>query len=134
MIGRLSIPLLCPEGHKREGYVPNVVYSCGSLIHGGNLILPFAVSDRASVIATVSLEDLLAALMGGSGDLLSANLNLADQHVVSGAGGVEEEMPAELGGEAGVGDFPGLGVPLVIAGDGPEGGGAEAVGGLVGED
>jgi predicted GH43/DUF377 family glycosyl hydrolase len=62
VLGRLSHPLLCPEGHEREGYVPNVVYSCGSLIHGKDLILPFAVSDRATAIATVSLDDLLAAL------------------------------------------------------------------------
>ena len=67
VIGRLPFPLLSPEGHEREGYVPNVVYSCGSLIHGGNLILPFAVSDRASAIATVSLEDLLAALVEKAG-------------------------------------------------------------------
>ncbi|MDA7865207.1 glycoside hydrolase family 130 protein [Akkermansiaceae bacterium] len=63
VIGRLSHPILCPEGNEREGYVPNVVYSCGSLVHGKDLILPFAVSDRATAIATVSLDDLLAALM-----------------------------------------------------------------------
>lgn len=65
VIGRLSEPLLSPEGEEREGYVPNVVYSCGSLLHGRDLILPFAVSDRASAIATVSLKDLLAALLAG---------------------------------------------------------------------
>jgi len=63
VIGRLPHPLLCPEGQEREGYVPNVVYSCGSLVHGKDLVLPFAVSDRASAIATVSLDDLLAALL-----------------------------------------------------------------------
>ncbi len=63
IIGRLAHPLLCPEGHEREGYVPNVVYSCGSLVHGKDLILPFAVSDRASAIASISMDDLLAALM-----------------------------------------------------------------------
>lgn len=62
VIGRLREPLICPEGAEREGYVPNVVYSCGSLLHGRELILPFAVSDRASAIASVSLDDLLAAL------------------------------------------------------------------------
>jgi predicted GH43/DUF377 family glycosyl hydrolase len=65
VIGRLSHPILCPEGSEREGYVPNVVYSCGSLVHGRDLILPFAVSDRASAIATVSLDDLIAALRAG---------------------------------------------------------------------
>ena len=65
VIGRLREPLLCPEGSEREGYVPNVVYSCGSLLHGRELILPFAVSDRASAIASISVDDLLAALLAG---------------------------------------------------------------------
>ena len=54
--------ILRSEGAEREGYVPNVVYSCGSLLHGGELILPFAVSDRASAIASIPLDDLLTAL------------------------------------------------------------------------
>jgi predicted GH43/DUF377 family glycosyl hydrolase len=62
VIGRLSEPLLSAEGNEREGYVPNVVYSCGSLIHGRELILPHAISDEVSVVASVSLDDLLAAL------------------------------------------------------------------------
>jgi predicted GH43/DUF377 family glycosyl hydrolase len=62
VIGRLRNPLLSPEGSEREGYVPNVVYSCGSLLHGRELVLPFAMSDTVSVIATLSLDDLLAAL------------------------------------------------------------------------
>jgi predicted GH43/DUF377 family glycosyl hydrolase len=62
VIGRLDQPLLAPEGHEREGYVPNVVYSCGSLVHGRELILPFAVSDRSVAIASVRLDDLLGAL------------------------------------------------------------------------
>jgi predicted GH43/DUF377 family glycosyl hydrolase len=62
VIGRLRHPLLCPEGDEREGYVPNVVYSCGSLLHGRELILPYAVSDHSSAIASVSLDDLLQAL------------------------------------------------------------------------
>ena len=63
VIGRLREPLLVPEGIGREGYVPNVVYSCGSLLHGRELILPYAMSDRASTIASVSLDELLAALL-----------------------------------------------------------------------
>jgi predicted GH43/DUF377 family glycosyl hydrolase len=63
VIGRLPEPLLCPEGNEREGYVPNVVYSCGSMLHGKELILPFAVSDQASAIAAVCLDDLLEALL-----------------------------------------------------------------------
>ena len=81
VIGRLHQPLICPEGIEREGYVPNVVYSCGSLIHGRDLILPFAVSDRATVIASVSLDDLMTALQSGKEPVLcsksksSANSN-----------------------------------------------------------
>lgn len=59
VIGRLREPLLMPEGHEREGYVPNVVYSCGSLIHGKRLILPYAMSDRATAAINVSLNVLL---------------------------------------------------------------------------
>jgi predicted GH43/DUF377 family glycosyl hydrolase len=62
VIGRLRQPLLVPEGVEREGYVPNVVYSCGSLIHGRELILPYAMSDRASAIASVPLDALLTEL------------------------------------------------------------------------
>lgn len=62
VIGRLREPLLSPEGNEREGYVPNVVYSCGSLIHGTELILPYAMSDKASAVASVPLNKLLAAL------------------------------------------------------------------------
>jgi predicted GH43/DUF377 family glycosyl hydrolase len=62
VLGRLREPLLAPEGEEREGYVPNVVYSCGSLLHGGRLILPYAMSDRVTAVASVALDDLLAAL------------------------------------------------------------------------
>jgi predicted GH43/DUF377 family glycosyl hydrolase len=68
VIGRLRVPLLEPEGSGREGYVPNVVYSCGSLIHNGELILPFAMSDRASAIVSVPMDELLDALRDGSQD------------------------------------------------------------------
>lgn len=59
VIGRLKLPLLSPDENEREGYVPNVVYSCGSLVHEGILILPYAMSDSASSFATVPLADLL---------------------------------------------------------------------------
>lgn len=65
VIGRLSEPLIAPEGQEREGYVPNVVYSCGSMVHGRQLIMPFAVSDRSSMIASVPLDELLGALVRG---------------------------------------------------------------------
>lgn len=62
VIGRLREPLLVPKDNEREGYVPNVVYSCGSLLHGRTLILPYAMSDKVSTIASVPLDELLAAL------------------------------------------------------------------------
>jgi predicted GH43/DUF377 family glycosyl hydrolase len=62
VIGRLTHPLLSPDESEREGYVPNVVYSCGSLVHAGRLILPYAMSDTASSFATMPLADLLKAM------------------------------------------------------------------------
>ena len=62
VIGRLREPLLSPEGNERDGYVPNVVYSCGSLVHGHELILPYAMSDKATSFASVELEAVLAAM------------------------------------------------------------------------
>ncbi len=58
-IGRLKTPLLAPNSEEREGYVPNVVYSCGSIIHNRNLIVPYAMSDYASTYATIDLNELL---------------------------------------------------------------------------
>ena len=63
VIGRLTKPLLSPDEAERKGYVPNVVYSCGSLVHAGQLILPYAMSDTASSFATIPLADLLAAMV-----------------------------------------------------------------------
>lgn len=65
VIGTLPAPLLEPLGPEREGYVPNVVYSCGSMIHSGRLILPYAISDTLSTIATLDLADLLNLLKPG---------------------------------------------------------------------
>ena len=64
VIGRLNQPLLKPEASERDGYVPNVVYSCGALVHAGRLILPYGLSDSASTIVTFELADLLAAFEG----------------------------------------------------------------------
>ncbi|PRY87088.1 glycoside hydrolase family 130 protein [Mongoliibacter ruber] len=59
IIARLEDPLLTPNEEEREGYVPNVVYSCGSLVHNGLLIIPYAMSDVSSSIATVKVKDLI---------------------------------------------------------------------------
>ena len=58
-IGRLSEPLLIPNTDEREGYVPNVLYSCGSIIHNDTLIIPYGLSDYCSSFATVNLKLLL---------------------------------------------------------------------------
>jgi predicted GH43/DUF377 family glycosyl hydrolase len=62
VIGRLEEPLLTPNENEREGYVPNVVYSCGGAIHGDELIIPYAMSDHASSIAKVGIDELLKKL------------------------------------------------------------------------
>ena len=62
VIGRLREPLLKPNAKEREGYVPNVVYSCGALIHNGELIIPYGLADHATGFATVPLTDVLAAM------------------------------------------------------------------------
>jgi predicted GH43/DUF377 family glycosyl hydrolase len=61
VIGRLREPLIKPDENEREGYVPNVVYSCGSLLHGRQLIIPYAMSDYATTFATLPLDGVLAA-------------------------------------------------------------------------
>ena len=65
VIGQLREPLLAPEASEREGYVPNVVYSCGAMLNGRDLILPYGMSDGAVGIAVVSVPDLLTALRAG---------------------------------------------------------------------
>jgi predicted GH43/DUF377 family glycosyl hydrolase len=59
---RLREPLMCPNESEREGYVPNVVYSCGGLLHGHELIIPYAMSDSATSFASVPLDEMLAAM------------------------------------------------------------------------
>ncbi|WP_436714644.1 glycoside hydrolase family 130 protein [Roseiconus lacunae] len=63
VIDRLKEPLLTPNEHEREGYVPNVVYSCGSVIHNGHLVLPYAMSDYATTFATISIDELLSSMI-----------------------------------------------------------------------
>jgi beta-1,2-mannobiose phosphorylase / 1,2-beta-oligomannan phosphorylase len=58
-LGRLKMPLLVPNTKEREGYVPNVLYSCGSMVHNEDLIVPYAMSDYASTYATINLRELL---------------------------------------------------------------------------
>jgi len=62
VIGRLREPLLKPDQSEREGYVPNVVYTCGALVHNGELIVPYGLADHATGFATVPLAEVLAAM------------------------------------------------------------------------
>jgi predicted GH43/DUF377 family glycosyl hydrolase len=58
-IGRLKEPLLIPNSDEREGYVPNVLYSCGAIVHNEKLIIPYGVSDSSTAFAEVGLQQLL---------------------------------------------------------------------------
>jgi predicted GH43/DUF377 family glycosyl hydrolase len=62
VIGRLPEPLLKPNQNERAGYVPNVVYTCGALLHNGELIIPYGLADHATGFATVALAEVLAAM------------------------------------------------------------------------
>ena len=62
VIGHLPVPLLAPDETEREGYVPNVLYSCGGLINGDTLVLPYGFSDHGINIALISVPELLTKL------------------------------------------------------------------------
>ncbi len=62
VLGRSRVPLLSPSDAEREGYVPNVVYTCGALAHAGRLFIPYGIADSAVGFASVEIEGLLASL------------------------------------------------------------------------
>jgi predicted GH43/DUF377 family glycosyl hydrolase len=62
VLGRCSEPLLRPEVSARDGYVPNVVYTCGALRHNDRIILPYAVSDTYCTFATMEISRLISAM------------------------------------------------------------------------
>ncbi|MGX9789690.1 glycoside hydrolase family 130 protein [Mycobacterium sp. MMS18-G62] len=64
ILGQLREPLLSPAADEQDGYVPNVVYSCGGLVHERTLVLPYGICDAAIGVAMVPLDELLAALEG----------------------------------------------------------------------
>jgi len=64
VLARSREPLVRPEPAEREGYVPNVVYTCGAMRHGDHIILPYAVSDTFSKFATIKIDDLTKAILG----------------------------------------------------------------------
>jgi predicted GH43/DUF377 family glycosyl hydrolase len=59
IIGRMDQPFLVADESEREGYVPNVVYTCGFMLYGGLIIIPYAISDSATGFITIALDDLL---------------------------------------------------------------------------
>jgi len=62
VIGRLDEPILTPDEHERDGYVPNVVYTCGSMLCGDALIVPYGIADQRCRVATVSVPELISRL------------------------------------------------------------------------
>jgi predicted GH43/DUF377 family glycosyl hydrolase len=62
VIGRLDEPILSPDEHERDGYVPNVVYTCGSMIHGDALVVPYGIADQRCRVATLPIPELLSRL------------------------------------------------------------------------
>lgn len=62
VIGRLREPLLQPNQNEREGYVPNVVYTCGALVHNGELLIPYGLADHATGFATAPVDEVLVAM------------------------------------------------------------------------
>jgi predicted GH43/DUF377 family glycosyl hydrolase len=68
IIGRLREPLLTPSESGREGYVPNIVYTCGSLLHGDDLFIPFALADKTTSLAVVNTDSLIDQAMKDHAD------------------------------------------------------------------
>jgi predicted GH43/DUF377 family glycosyl hydrolase len=64
VLARSREPLVRPEPSEREGYVPNVVYTCGAMRHGDQIILPYAVSDTFSKFATIDIATLMRSMDG----------------------------------------------------------------------
>ncbi len=62
VIGRLHQPLITPLSDEQDGYVPNVVYSCGGFLHNATVVIPYSIGEAAIGIATVSFPDLVAAI------------------------------------------------------------------------
>lgn len=87
VIGELVEPLISPNDEEREGYVPNVVYSCGSIINNKELVLPYAMSDTSSTYATVNLEELLEQLIPSDFHTLHSGIKTKGQILL-----VEDEV------------------------------------------
>jgi predicted GH43/DUF377 family glycosyl hydrolase len=62
VLARSRAPLVRPEPNEREGYVPNVVYTCGAMRHGDRIIMPYAISDTFSNFSTIKIAALMEAM------------------------------------------------------------------------
>jgi len=62
VLARSPEPIVHPDPSEREGYVPNVVYTCGAIAHAGQIILPYGISDTYSTFATIKIEAILRAM------------------------------------------------------------------------
>lgn len=71
-LGYLPDALLAPQEAERDGYVPNVVYSCGGLVHAGVLVVPYGFSDRGTAVATFPLDEVLDRLVAAGNAGLDA--------------------------------------------------------------
>ena len=80
-IGRLSTPLIMPNESEREGSVPNVIFSCGSMVHDEDLVIPYSISNHTSTYATVNLKELLNELKGIENTSLNTTLGLVEKRV-----------------------------------------------------
>ena len=63
VLGELDRPLLTPQPDEQDGYVPNVVYSCGAVVHAGQLVIPFGIGDSSIGFASATIDDVLAAMV-----------------------------------------------------------------------
>ena len=62
VIGRTPVPILQPVEGEEFGYVPNVMYSCGSLVHEGNLVVPYGFADRGIRFAVMPVDEVLSSM------------------------------------------------------------------------
>lgn len=67
VIGTLDRPLVSPRGDQRDGYVPNVVYTCGALVHRANLVIPFGIADQSIGFAVAPIDAILERLLANGG-------------------------------------------------------------------
>ncbi len=62
VLGRTALPIVSPSDEDREGYVPNVVYTCGAMAHGRRLFMPYGVADSSVAFGFIDIDPLLASM------------------------------------------------------------------------